>query len=185
MNESGPTTSTFCVVSAGVRLLLCNPVDHFLQQDMRPPYQSSPGPPRTGVIRTRRFQPYEMTRTRPNEHVNAEAGPSTIVSTFVPPPVPCIGPPTPQPSGGTSETMADAERSQKQTEEDKAPVSSFYCSYIPHVTEWSSGVRPPRGLGTLVAKDSPACGRRKLLASCAPWRSNKGVSRNLRASTGL
>ena len=175
MNESGPAASTFYVVSAGVRLLLCDSVDHFLQQDVRPPYQPSPGPPRTGVIQTSRLQPYGMTRTHPNEHVNAEAGPST----FVPPPTPYIGPPTPQPSGGISETTADAEKNQTTLEEDKIPVSSFYCSHVPHVIEWSSGVRPPRGLGALVAKDDlarTACGRKKLLTNCEPGCSKKRAS---------
>ena len=160
-------------------MLLCNPVDHFLQQDVRPTYQPSPGPPRTGVIRARRFQPYEMTRTHPNEHVNAEAGPSTLVSTFVPPPTPYIGPPTPQPSGGISETTADAGSNQTIIEEEKIPVSSFYCSHVPHVIEWSSSVRPPRRLGALAAKDDLArtvCGRKKLPTNCAPGCNNERAS---------
>ena len=173
--QSGPTTSTFYAVSARVRLLLCNLVDHFLQQGVRSPHQPSPGPPRTGMIRMGRFQPYEVSRTRPNEHRNTEAGPSTPV----PLPLPYVGPPTPKPSGGISETPADAKKNQSDTEGDKGPVSKFYCSHIPHVTEWSSGVRPPRRLGALAVKDDLArteCGRRKLLTSCAPGCSNRRAS---------
>jgi len=93
------------------------------------PYQPSTGPTRTGLIPTGWFQPYELSCTGENEYRNAEAGPSTLV----PPPAPCVGLPMPQPSGGISETTADADNNQTPTEEDKAPVSDFYRSYIPHV----------------------------------------------------
>ena len=85
---------------------------------------------------TGRYQPYGMPRSRSNEHGNAEAGPSTLQS------IPYLGPTTLQPSGRTkSETTANAEPTQTISEEDKITVSNFYCSHIPHVTEWSFGDR--------------------------------------------
>ena len=80
---------------------------------------------------TGRFQPYGMSHTRPNRYRNAEAGPSTQVV----PPTPYVGPSMPQPSGGRSETTADAEEIQYTTEEEEVPVSVFYCSRIPRVAE--------------------------------------------------
>ena len=80
---------------------------------------------------TGRFQPYGMSHTRSNECWNAEAGLSGLVA----PPATYVDPSTPQPSGEVSETTADAETNQTITEEDKVPVSNFYCSRIPHVTE--------------------------------------------------
>ena len=115
---------------------------------------------------TGRFQPYGMPRTHPREYGNAEAGPSTSMAPFIP----HVGLPTPQPSGGISETTADAEITNTITEEEEAPVSNFYCSRIPHVTEWSFGVRSPNGPGSPAAKESHATtvyGRRESLASCA------------------
>jgi len=78
---------------------------------------------------TWRFKPYDASRARPNEHGNAEAGPSNLV------PIPFVAQLTAHPSGGTSETTADAETNQTITEEDAAPVSNFYCSHVPHVIE--------------------------------------------------
>ena len=115
---------------------------------------------------TGRFQPYGMSRTRPNEYRNAEAGPSTLTA----PLIPYFDLPTSQPPGGISETTANAEPEHTITEEEEAPVSNFYCSRIPHVTEWSFGVRSPNGPGSPAAKESHAttvCGRRESLASCA------------------
>ena len=80
---------------------------------------------------TGRFQPYGMFHTHSNEYWNAEADPSALVA----PPATYVDPSVPQPSGGISETTADAETNQTLTEEDKVPVSKFYCSRIPHVTE--------------------------------------------------
>ena len=68
---------------------------------------------------------------RSDEHRNAEA----VSSTLVAPPTTYLAPPTANPSGGISEATADAEMNQTFTEEDAAPVSNFYCSHIPHVTE--------------------------------------------------
>ena len=78
-----------------------------------------------------RFQPYGTPRDRSNERANAEAGPSTLP----PPSIPYLALPTAYPSGGTSEARANAEINNPVTEENTAPVSSFYCSHIPHVTE--------------------------------------------------
>ena len=74
--------------------------------------------------------------------MNAEAGPSTLV----PPPVPYVGSPTPEPSGGLpSETSADAEQTNPTKEEDEVPVSHFYRSRIPHLIEWSFSLRSQSG----------------------------------------
>ena len=80
---------------------------------------------------TERFQPYGMSHTRLNEYRNAEAGPPTLMV----PPVPYVGPPMLQLSGGRSPTTADAESTHKATEEEEVPVSKFYCSHIPRVAE--------------------------------------------------
>ena len=129
-SQSGPSTSTFNMVRAGVHLSSCNSVDIFPQGNVYTYHQPGAGPARTGQMSTGRFQPYGMSRSRPNHHRNAEAGPSTLV------PSPAQ---TQQPSGGIiSEPTADADKTQSFTEEDKAAVSKFYCSHIPHVTEWSS-----------------------------------------------
>jgi len=77
------------------------------------------------------FQPYGTPRARPNEHMNAEAGQSTLV----PPLTPYPALPTASPSGGLPETTADAKNDQTITDEDSAPVSNFYCSHIHRVTE--------------------------------------------------
>jgi len=78
---------------------------------------------------TWRFQPYGASRARPIEHENAVAGPSNLVS------IPSTAPLTTNPSGGLSEETADADNNQQVSEEDGAPVSNFYCSHIPRVTE--------------------------------------------------
>ena len=165
-SQSGPSTSTFYAVRAQAWSSLCNYANTFPRQDVRPQYLSGTGPTRTRPIQTGQFQPYGASRARANEHRNMEAGPSTLV----PPPVPYVGPPT-QPSGGSSKTAADAATNQSTREEDKTPVSNFYCSHILHVTEWSSGVRPPSRPSSLAAKDClarNASKRREILVSCAP-----------------
>ena len=138
-NQSGPSTGTFHMVSTGARLSSCNQVDAFRQENAYTHHQlGTAGPARTGPMSTGRFQPYERSRARRSERVNAEAGPSTLI----PPPVPCAGLPTLQPSGGMiSETTADAEKTQAITEEEEVSVSNFYCSHILRVIEWSFGVR--------------------------------------------
>ena len=79
-------------------------------------------------MRMRQFQPYWTPHARSNEHINAEAGPSTLAP-------PLVAPLTIHPSGGSPETTADAENNEIDTEEDEAPVSNFYCSHVPRVTE--------------------------------------------------
>ena len=127
-NESGPSTNTFYPVSAGARLSSCNPVDAFPQENVYTHHQPRTGPVGTGLVSAGQFQPYGI----------AEVGPPILL----PSPIPYVGHQTQQPSGGTiSETTADAKILQTIIEEDKVPVSNFYCSHIPRVIEWSSGVR--------------------------------------------
>ena len=83
------------------------------------------------MMQTWRFQPYGTPRAFQNEYGNAEAGPSTLV----PPLIPHLAPLTTPPSGGIPEATANAEYNQLTTEEDRAPVSNFYCPHIPHVAE--------------------------------------------------
>ena len=83
------------------------------------------------MMPTWRFQPYGMPRAHSSKHTNTETGPSNLA----PPLVLCMTPPPTNPSGGTSEATADATNTQTAIEEDVAPVSNFYCSHIPHVTE--------------------------------------------------
>ena len=74
-----------------------------------------------------------------DEPANAEAGPSNFVPQHTPH---MVQPPT-NPSGGLSETTADAEHNKQITEEDVAPVSDFYCSHVPRVTERMFSVGSP------------------------------------------
>ena len=129
-------------------------------------------------MRTGRFQPYGT--YHPNEYGNAEAGPSSLVAQ----PIPHLGLPTPQPSGGISETAADAATKQTKTEELEVTVSNFYCSHILRVIEWSFGVRCPSGPGSPGGKDhhaAPAWGSRGLPISCATGYGGKKGSREFRA----
>jgi len=82
----------------------------------------------------RRFTPYGRYSPRSR---NTQAGPSTQV----PPPTPYDAASTAQPTGGHSETSADAEQNNQGTEEDETPVSDFYCSLIPHVTDFLLDLR--------------------------------------------
>ena len=136
-NQSGPSTSTFYAVSARVLPPSSNPVHTVPQENMHTSYESSAGPAGTALMSAGRFRPYETPYTRLNEYREAEAGPSTLAA----PLVPYGGFSMPQPSGGISETTANADLNQKFTEEYRVPVSSFYCSHIPHVTDWLFGVR--------------------------------------------
>jgi len=104
------------------------------------------------VTQTGWYQPYGVSRTRPNWYRNAEAGPSTLVA----PPVPYARLPTTRPPGGIPETTADAKQTYATTEEDRATVSHFYCSDIPRVIEWSFGVRNPSVAGFPTAKEKHA-----------------------------
>ena len=84
----------------------------------------------TRAMKEYRRQPYSLPRTYANERTNAEAGPSNLAAL-----------PPANPSGGTSETSADAEKHNSKTEEDAAPVSNFYCSRILRVSERAFGAR--------------------------------------------
>ncbi|KAF9782796.1 hypothetical protein BJ322DRAFT_1072649 [Thelephora terrestris] len=113
--QGGPSTSTF------------DPLNMYTT------YQLSTGPTRTEQTQaTRRFQPYGTSRTRTIEYANAEAGPSTLA----PPPVPYVGPPAPEPSGGLlSETSADAEQTQTILEEDEVPRQVTQRTGVPTTGE--------------------------------------------------
>jgi len=82
-------------------------------------------------VPTLRFQPYGTPSARLSEHTNAEAGPSTLTPLHISYMVSSAM----HPAGGLSEATADADNNQSIIEEDAAPVSSFYCSRIPRVTE--------------------------------------------------
>ena len=88
-------------------------------------------------MKKRRHQPYAPPRAS-NEHTNAEAGPSNLAA----PPIPNVAPPPANPSGGTSETTADAENNNPSSEEEVAPVSNFYCPHVPRVPERAFSVQP-------------------------------------------
>ena len=83
------------------------------------------------MVESWRFQPYETPYGLSNGYTNAEAGPSNLA----PPLVPYVTTPYINPSGGISEVTAGATNNQTVTEEEAAPVSNFYCSRAPHVTE--------------------------------------------------
>ena len=95
-----------------------------------------------------RRQPYAPSRAYPNGHANAEAGPSNLAA----PHIPYVTLPPANPSGGTSETSADAENTNTDTEETPAPVSNFYCSRVPHVPDRAFG----DSLGVLEAVEGRA-----------------------------
>ena len=181
-NQSGPSTSTFHTVSPRVQPSLRNCANPFLQQNVQHSHQS--GPSRTRWISTGQFQPYGMSRTRQNEYRNAGAGQSTQTL----PPVPYVSQSMSQPPGGISETTANAEKNQTPTEEDKVPVSSFYCSRVPHVTEWPFGVSRLSGPDAPAAKDHlalTACECNRMRANCATGCSGGRGSKNPRALRGL
>ncbi|KAF9646525.1 hypothetical protein BDM02DRAFT_3000293 [Thelephora ganbajun] len=104
----------------------------------------------------------------------------------MPPPGPYVGEPTSQPSGGISETTADAATTQPTTEEGQVPVSNFYCPHILRVTEWSFGVRRPSGPDTPAVRDCPASTAsqdRSTPRSCATGYRGKRTSKEFQAST--
>ena len=107
------------------------------------------GPTRTGQTSIRRFQPYGTSRAWETEHQNAEVDPLAIQLVQAP----HVGLPT-QPTGGLiPETTADAETEQSHTEEQEVPVSDFYRSHVPHVTDWSFGIRrSPSAQGSKTAR---------------------------------
>ena len=121
--EASSSSKAMVSVSGGARPPLHHPVDSFLRQNVHESYQASSGPIRTKKVSTKRSEPYQSSRAQSIEHRNAEASQST------PPPV--------QPTGKViPETTADAETNKKNTEGDK-PVSEFYRSHVPRVTQWS------------------------------------------------
>ena len=177
INPNGPPASY--AVGSGAQLSSHIPVDAFIQEDVHALHQPSTGPTRAGPMPMGRFQPYGTSSAYLNEPGNMEAGSSTLA--------PLAVPLIPQPSGGRSETTADAEF-QTFTEEHRATVSDFYCSRIPRVTEWSLDVRSPSGPGSPMAKGKYAlavCGRGGTVTGCATGCSGERNSRKLRASTWL
>lgn len=98
-------------------------------------------------MESRRFTPYRTHHTRPTTYENAEAGPSTQLAAPIPYNIQSIT----QPTGGISETAADAEQVQPITEEYETPVSDFYCSLVLRVTNRLIGVRN-LGSSVLMAK---------------------------------
>ena len=136
------------------------------------------------MTRTGWYQPYGVSCIRPNWYGNAEAGPSILVA----PPIPYVGQPPTQPSGGISETTANAKTINSITEEHRATVSHSYCSHIPRVTEWSFGVRNRSGPGFPGAKEnhaSPVYGVGELAAGCVAGYSTGGASTRPQHSTRL
>lgn len=86
----------------------------------------------TQLTPTQRFQPYEASYAGESRHWNTEAGPSTPIPPFIP----YAGLSALQPTEGlTPEPTADAGTEQTTTEGNEVPVSSFYCSRVPHAIE--------------------------------------------------
>jgi len=141
-------TSVSHVESSGTQWPLHNSFDTFTQEDVHALHPPNAGPTRTELLSVEKFQPYRMSRARLDKHRNAEAGPSNLGFS----PIPYVSQPLSQPPGGISEATADADTTNISTEEDRATVSNFYCSHIPHVTEWLFGVRSPSGPGSPAAK---------------------------------
>ena len=147
-----PSENPFAApLTAGAPIVLTSSLNSSPQQDVRASCQHGTGPTRVKLVRRGRFQPYGTPRAHTMEHIEAGAGPSTIV----PPRTPCAGFSTLHPFGGLSETTGDAANDHRATEDDKAPVSNFHRSRIPHVTEWSFCVRSRNGGGSPVARESP------------------------------
>jgi len=118
---SGASTSTSYVVSVRFQSPLRNPADTFPQGDMNTAHWPRAGPAGAGMTQMGRYHPYGISRPRTDWYGNAEAGPSTLVA----PPVQYLGPSMTQPSGGKSETRANAQPNQSITEEHRVPVSIF------------------------------------------------------------
>jgi len=114
-------------------------VDDLPQDNMLNYHQPQSGATRSGVIESRRFMPYGTSAARPNVYGTAEAG----ASNQMPLPILYDTPQITQPTGGTPEATADAETNQTTTEEEKTPVSDFYCPPIPRVTDCLFGVSHP------------------------------------------
>ena len=91
------------------------------------------------TMQTHRYSSYEMPHSHSTKYTNTEAGPAY----FAPQPAPYTSHPPTNPSGGLSERTADAEQANNITEEEEIQVSNFYCSHVPHVTEWVFDIRNP------------------------------------------
>ena len=76
-------------------------------------------------------EPYLTYYTDSDGYANTEAGPSY----YVPLHTLYMAQPFTNSSGELSEATADTEHRNKLTEENVAPVSNFYCSHVPRVTE--------------------------------------------------
>ena len=100
-------------------------------------HHSHSGATRTEMLDSWRFTPYGGYSARPITHGTTVARPSTHIPLYIQ----HYAPPTIQPTGGLSETAANAEHNQTYTEEDESPVSDFYCSRIPHVSDRLLDVR--------------------------------------------
>ena len=150
-NQSVASTSASYVVGVRFQSSLPHPADTFPQGNVNTHWPTT-GPTRAEITRAGRYQPYGVSCTCQNRYGNAEAGPSTLVA----PPVPYVGLPPTQPSGGISETMANAKTENTVTEEHRAAVSYFYCSHIPRVTECLFGVRNQSGAGFPAVKENHA-----------------------------
>jgi len=125
-NQSRHSTSMFHTISAGAFLPSCNFIDAFPQENIHTYHQPNAGLTGTSLISAGQFQPYKRFCAQLSEHRNMEAGTLTLMLSHFP----YTSHSMQQPSGGvTSETVADTEKIKTITEEDKVPVSSFYCSY--------------------------------------------------------
>ena len=134
-HQSGSLTSTFHTVRVLASSSPCNFTD--TSQDVQTPYHPSVDSSGAGTIQTYRYSPYETPHSQSNKYTDMGAGPSYSVLQATPH-VTC---PPANPSGGSSEATADAETPLIITEEEETSVSNFYCSHVPHVTEWVFDVR--------------------------------------------
>jgi len=124
--------------------------------------------------------PYDTYHDRNGMYGNPEAGPSNKAS----PPFPDGDWQTAQPTGGTPETTADAEQNQTTTEDDEIPVSNFYCSPVPHVTDRLFDVRHPEP-GAPVAKGHHALTASEIAGTCANCRYGRKLSGGLGSSQAI
>ena len=143
-------------------------------------HQPQYGATRTGMMDSRRFTPYGEYNARLIAKRPTVAG----LPTHVHLPVLHYAPQTIQPTGGLSETAANAEKKQTITEEYESPVSDFYCSLIPHVIDRLFDVRRPKP-GAPVVKGyhaSTARGPATVPANSGSGRGRRGVSGHSRAT---
>lgn len=127
------------------------------------------------MIHAWRTEAYFVHRTDSDEPANAEAGSSS----FVPQHITYMAQPPTNPSGESSEAMADDENPKTFTEEHAAPVSNFYCSHVPRVTEWVFGVGrqgPSQGQGSRSIRRLDIMGSS---GSCAPGHKSGSTSLTL------